>query len=148
MMETVCVSIYTSVIYMSYVWNNPVSRGYSSCSLEERSLLDFSIWLKGSSPCWRQPAHLRVRHISFDTVWFNYIIGYSYLENSDMMKKSSEASWLADEVHIRDCDWKLRYLRGLCGLGWCTDKLDRSSGKITALFIKAHLTEEGHLCPS
>ncbi len=45
-----------------------------------------------------------------------YLIGYSYLEHSDMMVKSSEALWLASEVNMDNCDWKLGYLHGLCGV--------------------------------
>lgn len=44
------------------------------------------------------------------------MIGYSYLELCDLIKKSSEANWLAVRVNVEDCDWKLRYLKVVCGV--------------------------------
>lgn len=102
--------------------------------------------VEGQSPCSSLSTDPSARNIWFDAVLLKYLIGYSYLEHFDMMVKSFEGHRLAVEVNIGNCDWMLRYLKGLCG-GFCL-MLDQSSGKITALFIKAHLTEQGHLCPS
>lgn len=103
--------------------------------------------VEGRSPCSSLlSTDPRARNIWFDAVLLKYLIGHSYLERSDMMMKSSERLWLAAEVNMEGSDWMLRYLKGLCGVFGLM--LDQSSGKITALFIKAHLTEQGHLCPS
>lgn len=79
-------------------------------------------------------------------VWrsaFKYLIGCRYREHSDMTAKSSGALWLAAEVERGGLRLEAELSEGFVS---CLVVLDQSSGKITALFIKAHLTEEGHLC--
>lgn len=56
------------------------------------------------------------RTIHFDTVQVKDLIGYSYLEHSDMMLRSSEALWLAAQVNTEGRDWKPSYLKGLRGV--------------------------------
>lgn len=56
------------------------------------------------------------RAIHFDTVQVKDLIGYSYLELSDMMPRSSEALWLAARVNTGGRDWKPSYLKGLRGV--------------------------------
>ena len=56
---------------------------------------------------------------------------------------------MAVGVDIEDCDWMLEDPKGSCGVfSPMYRQVGLGSGKITALFLKAHLTAEGHLCLS